>query len=96
MSGVRKKHSAPFKAKVALEAIKQDKTIAQLSGEYGVHSNQISRWKQHLVLELPGIFTGKKKAKEKKAEELQAELYRQIGQLKVELDWVKKKSELLC
>ena len=91
MSGVRKSHSASFKAKVALEALKQDKTIAQLSSEYGVHSNQISRWKQHLANELPGIFTGRKKAQEKKkAEELQVELYRQIGQLKVELDWVKK------
>jgi len=80
MSGVRKSHSASFKAKVALEALKQDKTIAQLSSEYGVHSNQISRWKQHLANELPGIFTGRKKAQEKKkAEELQAELYRQIG-----------------
>ena len=96
MSGVRKNHSAAFKAKVALEAIKQNKTIAQLSGEYGVHSNQISKWKQHLARELPGIFTGKLKAKEKKAEDLQAELYRQIGQLKVELDWVKKKTEQLC
>jgi len=58
MSGVRKNHSAAFKAKVALEAIKQNKTIAQLSGEYGVHSNQINRWKQHLVRELPEIFKG--------------------------------------
>ena len=96
MSGVRRNHSASFKAKVALEAIKNEKTIAQLSSEYGVHSNQISKWKQHMVRELPGIFTGKRKLKEKKAEELQAELYRQIGQLKVELDWVKKKSEILC
>ena len=97
MSGVRKSHSASFKAKVALEALKQDKTIAQLSSEYGVHSNQISRWKQHLANELPGIFTGRKKAQEKKkSEELQAELYLQIGQLKVEADWVKKKSEMLC
>lgn len=96
MSEVRKRHSAAFKAKVALEAVKQNKTIAQLSSEYGVHSNQISRWKQHLLQELPGIFSGKRKKKEKNAEELQAELYRQIGQLKVELDWVKKKSEQLC
>ncbi len=96
MSGVRKSYSSKFKAKVALEAAKQDKTIAQLSSEYGVHSNQISQWKKILIRELPGIFTGKPRAKEKKAEELQAELYRQIGQLKVELDWLKKKSEQLC
>ena len=96
MGGIRKNHSAAFKAKVALEAANQNKTIAQLSSEYGVHSNQISQWKQHLIKELPGIFQGKVKAKEKKAEDLQAELYRQIGQLKVELDWVKKKSEQLC
>ena len=58
-----------FHGKVALEAIKQDKTIAQLSSKYGVHFNQISRWKKHLLNELPGIFTGRKKAQEKKKAE---------------------------
>ena len=92
MSGVRRRHSATFKAKVALEALKQDKTISQLSGEYGVHSNQITRWKNKVLADLPDVFSNKRRRKAKADEELQAELYRQIGQLKVELDWLKKKS----
>ena len=91
MEGMRKRYAAKFKAKLALEAVKQEKTIAQLSSEYGVHTNQISQWKKRLIQDLPGIFSGKRKKAERKAEEIQSELYRQIGQLKVELDWLKKK-----
>ena len=90
MGDTRRRYEAKFKAKVALEAIKQEKTIAQLSSEYSVHGNQITQWKKRLVQELPGIFTGKQKKAQRKAEDLQGELYRQIGQLKVELDWLKK------
>jgi len=92
---IRRNHSAAFKAKVALEAVKKEKTIAQLSSEYGVHPNQITQWRKRLLDELPDIFSRKRKKKETDAEALQSELYRQIGQLKVELDWLKKKSELL-
>jgi putative transposase len=95
MGSSRKKYEAKFKAKLALEAVRQEKTIAQLSGEYGVHSNQIAKWKRHLIDELPGIFSGRRKKADREAEELQAELYRQIGQLKVELDWLKKKHNQL-
>ena len=95
MGRIRKSYSAAFKAKVALEAIKQEKTISQLSSEYGVHANQINQWRKRLLEELPEIFYKKRKKKEKDAEDLQDELYRQIGQLKVELDWLKKKSKLL-
>jgi len=94
MSKIRKNYSASFKAKVALEALKKEKTISQLSSEYGVHSNQISQWRKRLLEELPDIFSQKRKKKEKDTEEFQAELYQQIGQLKVELDWLKKKSKL--
>ena len=94
MSKIRKNYSASFKAKVALEALKKEKTISQLSSEYGVHSNQISQWRKRLLEELPDIFSQKRKKKEKDTEELQAELYQQIDQLKVELDWLKKKSKL--
>lgn len=94
MAGIRKRHNAAFKAKVALEAVRGEKTIAQLSSEYGVHSNQIRQWKRKLLDELPGIFTDRRKRSEKGAKELTAELYRQIGQLKVELDWLKKKASL--
>ena len=92
----RKTHSAGFKAKVALEASKQEKTIAQLSGLFGVHAKMITKWKKHMLQELPGIFSGMHKKANKDSEKLIQELYRQIGQLKVELDWLKKKSEQLC
>ena len=91
MGDMRKRFSTAFKAKVAVEALKGEKTIAELSSEYGVHSNQIRQWKKKLVEELPGIFSDRRKRSEKEGEELTSELYRQIGQLKVELDWLKKK-----
>lgn len=94
MGKVRKNHDAAFKARIALEAIKGEKTIAQLASECGVHPNQIGQWKKRLLRELPGVFSGKRKKEEKDRSELEDELYRQIGQLKVELDWLKKKSDL--
>ena len=96
MGRIRKNYSSAFKAKVALEAIKKEKTMSQLSSEYGVHSNQINQWRKRLLEELPEVFSKKRQKKEKDTEDLQDELYRQIGQLKVELDWLKKKSKLLC
>ena len=88
----RKKYSASFKAKVAIEAVKGNKTINEIAGEYGVHPTQIQQWKKQLLEELPDIFSKKRANKAKETEELTAQLYQQIGQLKVELDWVKKKS----
>ena len=96
MSGIRRRHGAAFKAKLALEAIKQDKTIAQLSSEYEVHSNQITQWKKRLIQESPNIFSGKRKKAIQDEEKLQDELYQQIGRLKVELDWLKKKNKQLA
>ena len=95
MGSMRKRHDAGFKAKVALEAVKGEKTIAQLSSEYGVHGNQIRQWRKQLLKELPAIFSHRRKQSEKDAGEFVDELYRQIGQLKVELDWLKKKSTML-
>lgn len=91
-SNMRKHHDAVFKSKVALEALKGEKTMAQISSEYGVHVNQIRQWRQKLLEELPGLFSDRRHKKDKEAEEITSELYRQIGQLKVELDWLKKKS----
>jgi transposase-like protein len=95
MGNIRKRYSAAFKAKVALEAVKKEKTTAQLASEYGVHPNQIANWRKQLLKELPAIFSDKRKKKDQDTEALQSELYKQIGQLKVELDWLKKKSEKL-
>ena len=86
-----RRHDATFKAKVALEAVKGEKTLAQLAGEYGVHPNQIGQWRKRLLKRLPTLFSDKgNNRQEKDRDELEAELYRQIGQLKVELEWLKK------
>ena len=88
----RKKHSPDFKAKVALEAIKGTKTINQIASELEVHPTQVTQWKTQLMEALPAIFAHKQGQKQKSEEELTAGLYQQIGQLKVELDWLKKKA----
>jgi putative transposase len=90
----QKKYSAEFKAKVALEAIKGLKTLNEIAGETGVHPNQITHWKKQALAELPGVFSNRRSQDQKAQEDLTAELYQQIGQLKVELDWLKKKSGL--
>ena len=92
---MRKSYDAAFKARVALEAVKGEKTMAQLSSEYGVHVNQIGQWQKRLLQELPDVFSERRRKKEDETEEMTAELYRQIGQLKVELEWLKKKSQQL-
>jgi putative transposase len=93
--GKRKTHDAAFKAKVALEAVKAEKTLAQLAGEYSVHPNQIGQWRKKLLKELPAIFSERGNHPDQDRDQLEAELYRQIGQLKVELEWLKKKSQIL-
>ncbi len=84
-----------IRAKVALEAVKGEKTLAELSSEFKVHPNQIRKWRKQLLECLPDLFTDRRKKKDKDTEELISELYRQIGQLKVELDCLKKKSQTL-
>lgn len=92
MQNKRKQFSAAFKAKVALAAVKADRTIAQLASEFGVHPNQISKWKRQLLEGLPEIFSQGRREDLRQQQELTDRLYQQIGQLKVELDWLKKKS----
>ena len=92
MKNRRRNHGAQFKAQVALAAAKGDKTLAELANEYEVHPNQITQWKKQLFESLPEIFSHRRKNERYEQEELTAELYQQIGQLKVELDWLKKKS----
>jgi transposase-like protein len=88
---MRKRFSSEFKARVALEALKGEKTIAQLSSEYGVHPTQIGQWKELVQVGLPGIFGGKHLVERQEQEKQMAELYQVIGRLQVENDWLKKK-----
>jgi putative transposase len=95
MGRQRRRFTAQFKAKVALEAIRGDKTVAQLAGEHEVHANQISQWKKQLLDSLPEVFGRRRELDAADQEQLTARLYQEIGQLKGELDWLKKKSGLL-
>jgi transposase-like protein len=95
MTTQRTRYSAEFKARVALEALQGHQTVNELAGRYGVHPTQIGTWKKHLQSELPQIFSNRHEKREHDHEALQAQLYQQIGQLKVELDWLKKKAGLL-
>ena len=88
----RKQHSADFKAKVALAAIKGQHTTAQLASMYGVHPTQIGVWKKQAMAELAQVFTSRRSSIVRAQEDLTSTLYQQIGQLKVELDWLKKKA----
>lgn len=91
MGDIRKHFGKEFKAKVALEAAKGLKTTAELSGEYGVHVTQIGQWKKELCDKLPEIFSGKNDPKAKASESLIEDLYKRIGQLEMENNWLKKK-----
>ncbi len=88
---MRQKFEAGFKAKVALESYRGEKTLNELSSEYGVYPNQISKWKQELLGGVAEIFSRKKDNNKKEQEELSEKLYKNIGELKVENDWLKKK-----
>jgi transposase-like protein len=95
MSTQRKQYSAEFKARVALEALKGLTTVNELASTYGGHPTQIAHWKHRLQKEMSEICSGRRDKRERDQEALQAQLYQQIGQLKVELDWVKKNAGLV-
>ena len=84
----RRKHSPSFKARVALEALKGEETIAELANRFEVHPSQIRKWKNSLAEGTAGIFGGEQNQKKKDDAELIARLYQQIGQLKVEKDFL--------
>lgn len=90
----RKKHNASFKAKVAMEAMLGIKTVAQIAKEYGVHPVQVSQWKTVIRERLPELFDGGGKQGED-TERLVADLHQKIGELTVDLDYLKKKSKQL-
>lgn len=93
MSRIRKTFSKEFKAKVALEAYKGQKTINELSKDYQVHPNVVSNWKKQLIENVTEIFSNKRGPKSETDLEEKDRLYRQIGKQQVELDWLKKKYE---
>ncbi len=93
--GQRKTFTAAFKAKVAVEAIKGQRTAQELGSLYGVHPTQITTWKKQLVAEAAEIFTRGGIHDNEAFEQERAELYQQIGKLQVELDWLQKKSGIL-
>ena len=92
MGQIRKRHSAAFKAKVALEAAKQDEPITELAKRHQVHPVQISQWKKQLLDGMETLFQNGSAARQPDPEKIQAELYEQLGRLQMELAWVKKKS----
>ena len=92
---MRKRYSAEFKAKVALEAIKGIETLSELSTRFEVHSVQISAWKKQALQLLPELFRLKQSKKKAEEQKLMEELFTQIGKLKVENDWLKKKYDLI-
>jgi len=92
MAMPRKRYSAEIKAKVALEAMKGQKTTNEIASEYGVHPSQIAQWKKQALDELPQIFSSGRSEQKQSDEALTNTLYQEIGQLKVQLDWLKKKS----
>jgi putative transposase len=88
---IRRFHSPSFKAQVALAAIKEEKTIAELASLYAVHSTQIVKWKKQAIESLGEVFSDKRDRKIKEERENTEELYRQIGKQKVEIEFLKKK-----
>lgn len=91
MAGKRKQHTAAFKAQIALSALKGDRTINELASQYGVHPTLIHGWKKQLLAGAQQVFANGSKAVTTDAETEKAELFEQIGRLKMELEWLKKK-----
>ncbi len=91
----RKSFSNEFKAKVAMEALKGEMTLAQISSKYGVHSNQVQAWKKVLKEGMGDLFWGSKKKTVKHQKEMIEDLYKNVGKLQIENDWLKKKLDLL-
>ena len=89
----RRQFSEQFKFKVALEAVKELRTINEIASAYDVHPNQVSSWKKRLLEEGAEVFSGKRRCDQQRQAEQEAALYEQIGRLKMELEWLKKKVE---
>ena len=96
MATKRKQYTAAFKAQVALAALKGDKTVGELAGQYGVHPTLIHDWKRQLLAGAEQVFANGVPAAAADAEAQKAQLFEQIGRLKMELEWLKKKVGPLC
>jgi transposase len=92
MAGKRKSHSPAFKAQVALAAIKGDRTVSELASHYGVHPTLIHGWKKQLLAQAESVFANGSQSATADGEAEKAELFEQIGRLKMELEWLKKKA----
>ena len=92
MSKQRKQYSAEFKFRVAMEAAKNGKTVSQLASEYEVHPTQVSDWRGQLMSEGSRLFARGAERQEQETAKAETELYEQIGRLKMELEWLKKKA----
>ena len=95
MTRKRRIFGAAFKAKVALAAVRGDKTTAQLASEFSVHASQVTAWKKQLLEQAVGLFEDGRQRRDESAANEQ-ELYEQIGRLKMEVEWLKKKSAELA
>ena len=88
----RKRHESGFKAKVALEAMRERKTVSELASQFSIHPTQVNDWKRQLQVWATELFEGKNSARQNSRDESrETELYEQIGRLKMELEWLKKK-----
>ena len=87
----RRKHTGPFKARVAIEAIAGHKTVNEISSEYGVHASQIHKWRKQALAHLPEVLDDHRRSRRETQEILESRLYQQIGQLTMEVDYLKKK-----
>jgi transposase-like protein len=95
MGGIRKKHEPALKARVALEALKGEKTLSELSSEYGVHATQITQWKRELVERSTELFARPDNTMAKQHEETVDKLHKAIGEITMENNWLKKKLQIL-
>lgn len=95
MSRKRRSFSGEFKARVVRAALREDKTIAQLASEFEIHPNQVTEWKKQALESLPDIFSRKRDLEKQDQQQLTDRLYRQIGKLQMDVDWMKKKSREL-
>lgn len=91
MAGQRRNHAASFKAKVALEAVKEVSTVSELAGKYQVHPNMITQWKRQIVEGATEIFTARHRGRPKRDLDEKEDMLKEIGKLKMELEWLKKK-----